>query len=154
VAQTLVGNEPAIRWKSKRGQVHRHLLRFWRGICCTCCGTDVDSLDLLLDRGKFTAFLSARERSLCMTRLAPCMLPLGFALTDALPGQPKTTRADGFRDLPLPNEFLRNNTCRTHTQPILEVRLSLPRMFLADGPSPPMNSDAVICHLLLLSIAD
>jgi len=39
-------------------------------------------------------------------------------LTDCFLGQQEATRADGFRNLPFTNEFLRDNACRTHLEPV------------------------------------
>lgn len=43
------------------------------------------------------------------------------AWIDILVGQSKATRADGICDLPITNEFLRDNARRTHPQSFLQV---------------------------------
>lgn len=60
-----------------------------------------------------------------------------------LTGQSQTARADGVRHLPLSNELFRNHTCRTHPQPILQVRGSNPKVIYA----------TLIMHLLRAGFA-
>ena len=48
-------------------------------------------------------------------------LAKGPVIIDWATGKPKTTRADGLRDLPLSNELFRDHTGGTHPQPLLKV---------------------------------
>jgi hypothetical protein len=60
----------------------------------------------------------------CSIEVCVCIITLHqlTEMADWALGKPKTTRADGFRDLPLANELLRNHPCWTHPESILKVR--------------------------------